>query len=334
MIRRIVLVACAALLACGGGKEYGGSTGSSSSGGTSGGTDVIAEAPPVWQPEGTAASANGASFLAPAGWALTQYTDGAGVVSPKDSDGDQCEILVLQPRPTATGEEAQYQQVLDAARGMFPEGTVIENQYGGSDPLEDRWRGETGRGWNYVGLFLTTGNDTVDVLSFLADFSGTAVPVIVVEPRGSSWDCISVTGDFNETVATVFHTLKLDSAGETRTSALEQSVVGKWFSSDGSAGTQFIFGANGHYSDTSVYGGTVEVSPGDWEDQYATWSGDGSYRIDGDVVAEFPSDGAPEGHYIRVYEWNDPQNVWHRRLCWISEYEGNPFTLCLAHQDS
>jgi hypothetical protein len=332
MNRALCFVLAMGLLGCGGG-------GSSGGGGGGGGSDepsaryhtpdeILAAAAPTWRPTGTPVSIGTASFLAPTGWETTVYTDGVGMRSPADSNGNQCEIFVLAPRPSAGGD-ARYQQALDAAQSLFPDGTVFDSHYDQPDPLQDKWRGMSGRGFEYVGL-MNSIQQSVQVLPILADFSGTAVPLVVIEPDASTWGCIDAAGDFGLEPASVFHSLTLGSSAPD--DSLATNVLGEWFSSDGSVGTLFVYGANGHYQDVSVINGQVETSPGDWHDATASWSGDGSYVVRGDVEGLFPTDGTPESRFVREYEWLDSDGAWQRRICWIANYEG-PYTHCLADQN-
>jgi hypothetical protein len=295
--------------------------------------DLMAAAPPEWRPAGESTATGPVSFLRPQGWEATVYTDGVAVRSAQASNGTQCEIFVLASRPAATGEEAKYQQLLQAVRSLFPEGTQLQDPYGGPEPLRQRWRGVTGRGWGYVGLVLSV-DQTIDVLPLLADFGGTAVPVVVIQPRSSPWGCINSLGDFGVAPAGVFHSLSLAGFTPATADALASGVIGQWFSTSGGVGTLYVFGANGRYIDSGVHGGTVELSPGDWTSVYATWSGTGAYAVRGDVLGLFPSSGGARSRFIRHSEWLNGQGQWTRRLCWIASYEAQPYTHCLDESDT
>ena len=337
-MRRSMAFAAVAVwvLACGGGDGGPpGTPGAPPPGGGGGGgggsydtpEQLLAAAAPQWKPEGTSSQMGAAQFLAPSGWEVTQYTDGVAARSPGASGG-QCEIFVLDPRAAASGEAAQYQQLLQATKGLFPQGTVLQDQYGGADPLRERWRGKTGRGWGYVGLFLSV-NGSTWVLPFLADFGGTAVPVVIIEPKSSTEGCVNIVGDFGAGPAAVFHSLSLEGASNTGANTLAANAVGLWFSSDGTTGAQYLFGANGQYIDSSVYGGPVEVTPGDWQNQYATWSGTGRYVLRGDVLGFFPSGASAFSRYARQIQVANTQGGWDDKLCWVAANDGEPYTHCL-----
>lgn len=287
-------------------------------------------APAEWQPAGITASAGVATFTVPPGFELTTYTDGAAVRSPA-SQGAQCEIFVLQPRPAASTEAARLQQLLEAAQALFPAETPLADQYGGADPLTHAWRGATGAGWSYEGLINTAADSSIDVLPFLANFGGTAVPVVIIEPRPATPDCVNLLGDFGIDPAVVFHSLQI--TGFTRASGepLEQAVIGNWFSSSGgAAASQYVFGANGRYIDAAAVGGTVETSPGEWSDVYASWSGTGRYVVRSDLLALFPTDGEPHSRYVRQFETRSgASGPWEPKLCWVAGANGDPYTHCL-----
>ncbi len=290
---------------------------------------LMAAAPPEWKPEGALTDSGGARFLAPAGWAIAQYTDGVGMRSPDGDGRGQCEIFVLAPRATPAGEAEQLQHLLQATQALFPPGTVLQDQYGGPDPFGDRWRGTSGRGFRYEGLFLSV-SQSVNVLPFLADFGGTSVPVVIVEPRSSSTGCVNVLGDFGVAPAGVFHSLSLEGFTPSGAGALAANAVGKWSSSDGTAGSYFIFGANGRYLDSAVYSGVVEVSPGDWRSAQATWPGSGSYAVRGEVLGLFPSDDSARSRYVRQFQVRDVDGTWSDKLCWIARPSGgSAYTHCL-----
>jgi hypothetical protein len=333
-VRVWVLAACVAFFGCGG-DDGDGTTAPQPPGPVGSGPtyntpeQLMGAAPPTWRPTSTnKVTHEEVSFLAPQSWETTVYTDGVGVRSPQDG-GAQCEIFVLAPRATAAAG-ARYDQLLAATQALFAQGTQLEDQYGGGHPLEDRLRGVTGRGWDYVGLRMSV-DQSIEVLSILADFGGTAVPMVIIEPRSSTWECIDFVGDFGIHPATVFHTLSVAGFTPAGPNALAASIIGRWFSSDGITGSQYIFGANGQYIDSSVYGGSVETSPGDWNSVYATWTGTGSYQVVGDVVGFFPTGAAASSRFARHYEWVDGQGVWHRTLCTIGSYDRSPYTLCQGY---
>ncbi len=341
-VGRVTLVALVALVslvtACGeqtppGGPATPGPGGPGGGGGGGGGgyatpEQLMAAAPPQWKPEGTKAQVGTATFISPSGWAVTTYTDGVATRSPDPDGNGQCEVFVLAPRPTASGESAQFAQLLEATQGLFPQGTVLQDQYGGADTQRDRWRGTTGRGWRYVGLFLSV-NQSVEVLPFLADFGGTAVPVVIIEPRSATTECVNVLGDFGVGPAAVFHSLALEGVAASGTNALAANAVGLWFSSDGSAGSQYLFGANGRFIDTDLYGGPVEVAPGEWQDQYASWTGTGAWAVRGDVLGLFPTGSGAHSRFVRQLQVADAEGNWSDKLCWVASYEGAPYTHCL-----
>lgn len=289
--------------------------------------EVLKAAPPVWRPDGDLHADGSASFRAPAGWTETLYDDGTAVRSP-EAQGGQCEIFVLAPRPASAGDD-RYAQLLDAALALFPDGTQVTNQYGGDDLMAYRWRGDSARGFTYVGLTLKASG--VDVLPLLADFSGTAVPVVVVEPGSSPTHCLLGYGDFDLDVATVFHSLTLGPA--TATSAVADALLGEWSSSDGSVGSLYVWGANGHYVDASAVSGVVPDGAGNWQDATASWSGNGQYVIRGDVLGLFPEGGTPESHYVRHLEMAQQDGSWKERMCLISALDGAPYTHCLDRQE-
>lgn len=295
---------------------------------------LLAAATPAWQPSGETKQLNTLTFKAPAGW----HSVGSSVAEVMESDPDQfgstCIIVVMAPIPVATGEDARYQQALDAAGAALLEpGDKLTDEYGNPDPLTYASRGTSGNGWDYRALTmsLTKGDGSVyDVLSLVARFGNQAVPVIAVEPM-STLRCVSYDGQFGLDVANVLYSLSLGTP--TYDHALESDLVGEWFSSDGSAGNLYVFGANGHYIDASAVGGVVEVTPGEWRDRYASWSGTGRWAAVGDVLGFFPSGGQATSHFALRFEFRIYNGDWREAACWTDEYEGNPYMYCTRRQE-
>lgn len=104
-------------------------------------------------------------------------------------------------------------------------------------------------------------------------------------------------------MANVFYSL--DVGAKQVDGSLADSMIGKWFSSGGSAGNSYLFGANGQYLHASAVGGRVETSPDQWQSRYATWSSDGSWAAVGSVLGMFPNERQASSHFARHFEFRD-----------------------------
>jgi len=284
-------------------------------------------APPRWSPKGTEQSIKGVTFLAPSGWTVEKGTGGIGVTSPKDSHGYDCQIVVLAPEKAASTEAGRFQQALDTAGEL---GVTLTNPDGGTDLKANAFKGATGNGWDYTGLTLAAaaGGKNHSILSIAARFGTQVVPLLVIEedsPFGNDWDCVGYDGDFGANVGTVFYSLQLGAPKPN--ASLATKVLGDWFSSSSSVGNGYTYGRNGRYIHVSVYGGTVWVSPGNWQDVYASWSGDGSWAANGDLLAYFPTDGSAYSTYARVFQ-SKVDGVWQTTLCSINALDGKPYSYC------
>ncbi len=339
MFRRSFLLALGLLMwtvGCGGSGPAGGGGGGGGGGPRTFKTPaaLLTAAAPVWEPSGATEQVGSVTFKVPAGWQEGANGGGAVMESPPDRFGATCMIAVEAPRPVATGEEARYAQALEAASALLVEpGDRLTDDFEGPDPLSRASRGVSGNGWDYRALtmrLIQADGSVYDVLSLVARFGSQAVPVIAVEPM-STLRCVSYNGEFGVDVANVLYSLDLGSPVYDH--ALESSLIGEWFSSDGSAGNLYVFGANGHYIDASAVGGVVEVTPGEWRDRYASWAGTGGWASVGDTLAFFPTGGQPTGHFATHFEVRDFSGVWQESLCWTDAYAGEPYMYCTRRQE-
>lgn len=286
-------------------------------------------ATPAWQPSGPTESIKGVSFQHSADWEVTLYDDAVEVDSPVNTFGEQCWIFVLEPRPVASTDDGRFDQALQVASDLFlKDGATMTDDYERPDPLSRAFRGSTGSGWDYAGLMmrLVTPDSVFDVLSLIARSGNNVVPILAIEPRDSGWGCVGDDGQFSLDVANVFYSLDMGSAQPDH--SLEPKMVGEWFSSSGSAGNSYVFGANGQYIHASAAGGWTEITPGVWSDRYATWAGDGSWVAVGDVIGMFPKEQPAESRFGRQFEFRDYGGDWQDTLCWVDAYEGDPYTYC------
>lgn len=292
--------------------------------------DLTRAAPPVWEPSGIEEEIGGVSFLRSPDWEKTTYDGALRVLSPADAYGNKCEMFVFEPRAAAKTEQARREQALEvASEVVLLEGETFTNQYGSASLEDYSFHGSTGTGWDYSGLRLSIHYGRAeqhDVLAMIARFGDSAVPFLVGEPKGSEWGCVEHGGHFGLEVARIFFSLSLGDPSVD--DSLASNVIGEWFSSGGSAGNRYVFGANAQYIHASVARGVEELTPGDWRDRYATWSGDGSWAAVGDLLALFPNDGAATSHYARHFESLELDGTWEPQLCWIDSFEGEPYTYC------
>lgn len=291
---------------------------------------LMEAAEPVWQPTGETEKVRGVSFQRPAAWGVLAAEGGIGIVSPVDKYGDECAIYVLEPRPVASTEEGRLEQALQVASDLLlVDGGTLSDDFGSPTPLDRAFRGSTGSGWGYAGLTMRLSDpadNTFNVISMITHSESSAVPLVVIEPQGSTWDCVGYNGEFGLNVANVFYSLDMGNSQPDR--SLEPKTVGKWFSSGGSVGNHYIFGANGQYIHAATIGGWVEITPGQWENQYATWSGDGSWVAVGAVLGMFPNERPASSHFARQFEFRNFDGHWQDTLCWIDAYNAEPYTYC------
>lgn len=326
-----------ALVGCGGPAQGGGGGGPRGPRQFDTPEQLVNAAPLVWQPTGPTEQMNGVSFQRPEGWEeFAANDDVVMVASPANEDGNRCAVLVLAPRPVASTDEGRYEQALQVATdNLLEPGSTFTDDWGDPTPLDRAFHGITGRGWDYAGLTMKMNdpaNGTFDVISMLAYRGTSAVPLLVIEPVVGNRGCIGYDGDFGMDVANVFFSLAMGSVEVD--DALATKWTGNWFSSTGSVGNSYVFGANGQYLHAAVVGGWVELFPGQWEDRYATWSGDGSWAAVGPLMATFPNEEAASSHFARQFEVRDHDGTWKETICWVDEdYHGAPYTYCTKRMD-
>ncbi|NOU30920.1 MAG: hypothetical protein HOO96_23730, partial [Polyangiaceae bacterium] len=110
---------------------------------------------------------------------------------------------------------------------------------------------------------------------------------------------------------------------------IAESVVGSWFSSDGSVGTLIVLGANHHYVDVSTMSGTIPAGPGLVREVTASWAGDGSYVSIGNVLARFPlaNSKSPYSVLVRRFEQANTAQAsgWLPTYCQLRRGTTSPF---------
>lgn len=331
------VVVVLALVGCGGPVQGGGGGGGGPRG--PGQFDTPAQllnaAPPAWQPTGPAEQLKGVSFQRPTDWEeVVANDDMVMVASPTNQSGERCAVMVLASRPVASTDDARFAQALQVAEDSLLEaGDTFTDDFGDPTPLNRAFHGSTGNGWDYAGLTMKLNdpdNGTFDVISMLAYAGTSAVPLLVIEPVGS-WGCVGYNGEFGLNVANVFYSLVIGSAQPDH--FLEDELIGNWFSSSGSVGNSYVFGANGQYLHVAVAGGWVELFPGQWEDRYASWSGDGSWAAVGSLMATFPKGQPASSHFARQFEVRQYDGTWQETLCWVDAYDSGPFSYCTQRMD-
>lgn len=298
---------------------------------------LLNAAQPAWRPAGPTENIKGVSFQYPTDWELLIIDDGVSITSPVDENGDQCKIFVLEPRPAASTETGLLEQALQTASNLLlTEGRTLTDDFGSPTPLDRAFRGSSGTGWDYAGLTMRLDDPdpdvgTYDVISMIAHSGTSAVPIVAIQPLWSAWGCVGFNGEFGLGVANVFHSLDMGISQPDH--SLEPKMVGKWFSSSGSAGNLYLFGANKQYVHASASGGWIEVAPDQWANRYATWSGDGSWAAVGDVLGMFPKERPASSHFARQFEFRDYSGDWQETLCWIDSYDGEPYTYCTQRME-
>jgi hypothetical protein len=303
-----VSVACSSPAGPGGAGSSGTSGGSSGGGGGEITTkeQLGAAAPFEWEPSGEAASFEGVNFLVPPGWKTQAYADGFALRSP---DAIPCEIWILQPRPAASGD-AQYTQLVNAAKGLLPPGSqTVLGQYS-DDALSYRTRGTSGTGWPFVGLNVRyVQSNGSSGKPFMAIFGDTAVPVIPIVPPGSK--CLDYYSGNDVVVPNIWYSLSYDGAQITNESNYPQAVVGTWFVADTSVGVVHTYAMNGEFF--SAY----RSEPKGFDPM--SGSASETYKVIDDALAVFPKAAGEPGksNYIRIIEEANTSapSGWTKTLC-------------------
>lgn len=123
------------------------------------------------------------------------------------STGDKCAIYVLEPRPTASTEVGRLEQALQVASDALISGGTLTDDSGDPTPLSRAFHGSSGNFSDYTGLTMRINDRTRNIfdLTFTVIHSqSSAVPLRVIEPQDSTWDCVGYNGEFELDVATCF----------------------------------------------------------------------------------------------------------------------------------
>lgn len=245
------------------------------------------------------------TFVVPANWTATQYTDAIQLVSPGEA-AEQCTIFILLPQPAAADEDGRYQQLLDALLPLFPEIIV-------DAAMDVRQRGVSGLGFDWVGLDLYVGPSARSE-PYLAVFGDIAVPVVPFgESSGSCW-----TGVGGSERADVFHSLTLPDYALPAPNVLASAVSGVWFTGSGSYGNLIVLGEGGEYGHSVGMSLSVPVGSYVVEESTTVWTaGEGAYAVNWNILSFLPTSAgdAPYSQLFRVYEWAVQGGEWRRSLC-------------------
>jgi hypothetical protein len=272
---------------------------------------------------GTFVSTDGVSFLHPAGWTRTTYSDATKL---SYADGPvSCDVYVFHHVvPDVTGstraeqEHSAMLQLLDFTRAHSS--IPVNGEYGNPNALVTRRSGTNGYGFPWVGLTLedTAGN----VLTpYLVVFGGNfAVPVIQVGVA-----CGPIYRYGAQTLAIAASMTVPGSAP--RLTGYAKPLLGRWFGGSSGVGVLDAYAANGHYVNAGAVGGTVVIG-GYLYDVTYSFVGDGNYAALGPVLATFPIRGRASSSLMSIYdEWRGDQHD--QRLCKVSRnVDGSIGSLC------
>jgi hypothetical protein len=292
---------------------------------TSAGWNGATSAPLAFPLQGSAMKWSGLTFNTPKGWTADPAKDGMTLTAPT-SDG-RCSIAIYAPRPAASTEAARFAQLLQMVSTAF-QGRSVRDTAGNAKPLGNRWRGRTPT-FEFVGYDLEVDGGTFFTRPFLAVFGDMAVPVLPVAQVGGVQCLRSQQGE--ENALEVFHSLSLDAM--TSTIPIAGAAVGAYATSE----LRVTLGANGHY--VRAAGSTATPPTSEVESAAATWTGDGSYSVSGNIISFLPTDPnqSATGHYFRLLEEENGSvpSGWLKRYCELDRSAvapRGPSEVCYAAQ--
>jgi hypothetical protein len=298
---------------------------SGSDGPAAAGWNGSASAPLAFPLQGSAMKWSGLTFNTPKGWTADPAKDGITLTAPS-SDG-ACTMAIYAPRPAASTEAARFAQLLQVVSTAF-QGRTVRDAAGNAKPLGKRWRGRTPT-FEFVGYDLEVDGGTFFTRPFLAVFGNLAVPVLPVAQVGGVQCLRSQQGE--ENALEVFHSLSLDAM--TSTLPIARAAVGAYATND----LRVTLGANGHYVRSAASAAAPPTS--EVESAAASWTGDGSYAVSGNIISFAPADPnqPATGHYFRLLEEENATvpGGWLKRYCELDRSAvapRGPSEVCYAAQ--
>jgi hypothetical protein len=242
--------------------------------------------------EGHLLNIGGVGYLQPKGWVVRQSSSFVVMSGPVPQQYQPC-LLVIDPTLTPSGDmAAQLETIVNNSFG--PKFGPYHGESGG-DLKADQYRGVAVAGWPYVDLLGQMGSSGLHVRALLARFNGRAVAVMglfsmqwtgvgPLPPHAGELasDCLgsNYVRD-NDVFLMLFHSLRLPGfSGTSR--ELAKQLLGSWESASSTAGVRVTFAANGHFDDGAVKASYYRSSSGAIYDVASNFTGDGTYRLDGD----------------------------------------------------
>ncbi len=288
----------------GGGSSTGGgeATGGGSGAGGSGGGVALVAPPPQWAPQGTRVTWNGVSFIVPPGMTGTDQTSRYDLIDMGSGGINTCGITINAP-VAASGDLAQQANDI-LVQGYMAQGyQVLDDNYG-TNLIGNRTQGRSPKGWDWVELraeLRKTGPSPERGHILLVGLGSQVVPILGYSPENDG--CTQLAHD---NTAGIIGELRwrqlaysLDFSGLTASAV---SVVGQWSLFQANSGQEYVFAANGRYQHWGGLTTAHQISSTEIELVTSSFTGDGAWKVEGDVLALFPDGRAPEAYLFRVFE--------------------------------
>jgi hypothetical protein len=183
----------------------------------------------------------------------------------------------------------------------------------------DHQKGISGQGWNYVDmrgkLRQPSGpnyfNPVEEARILMAQLDSSHYVAMIGYTFKDMYPDISCLDDVSGNVASnwimLIHSLSFPDYQATDPAALRKAVIGSWFGSE--IGTYisifwgYVFAANGHSLEVEGNSQYTQL-PGsnDIYEVTSSWSGNGSWQLNGSKLSVWPDSGQPYTKYVRYYQ--------------------------------
>lgn len=282
-------------------------------------TVQAAAAPPTAAPTPSPATGSFADYIysIPQGWNATTYPDGLVHSSPTFSNGERCQLTVLQMR-RASGDVA-----MDAI-GAFTEIFKSDPRQNASYPYPAPTftHGTSGDGWEYFMIQKSLGGQVDDYSAVqgrvLAARLNDRLALVLTTSKAPL-----VSMCFGELVRDewprFFHSLHFKSwkpiGQEQRTLA---RLVGTWTTATATVADRYSFAPNGRYGTAAAATYRTRISPNEVLATTQAFFGNGSYAIRGNTIVFTADDrkGSPVTRWFRLEDVSkDVGQTWKERLC-------------------
>jgi hypothetical protein len=243
-------------------------------------------------------------YTSPPAWTATPYPDGLVLMSPPSATNERCVFTVWPLRPAGTNllrdASAVFQEVFRTyePRALTTRGTPMPSSV---------VRGTSGQGWDYVLVRRGVGPPgspesrlgfvfVVKLQDRLAAISGVSqdplISTCMGELAGNVWPRF-------------FYSVSFRSWSPIDSSAvLRQQIAGTWTAATATAASQFVFDANGRYSDAAASQRSNRVNSSEVLQTTQAYFGNGAYALRGNTITLTPDTqrNRPETGFIRVEE--------------------------------